>query len=144
MGVAYVLIFIPITFFVSLTMIFGTPETSPLLGAVDALQTVTGFFDRATCETSFAECSNTDCSFFTGSFTEWPTFHLCGDLFYIALAIGSGLSVPALIIALPFLLMVGPTSITVFGVTYSMLTDFWFLYAPAWGAFGIGIIGVIW
>jgi len=130
-----------------ITLAFGDPDTTPVLQDVQALQTSFSLFDRENCETTYAQCSNTDCSFFNGGnilLGEWPSFSLCGDMFYILLVIGLVFAIPALIVALPILLMVGPTEITIFAQTYSLITDFWYFYAPAWAAFGIGIFGVIW
>jgi len=143
--VNYILIFIPITISVILTLIFSTIGNVPIVNAISTMSDIASVaFDRASCEEAFSECSNVDCSFFNFDILTGGSFRLCGDTFYILNMIGSVIALFGIGIAMPFLLMIPPISIELFGQTIDMLKDFWFVYSPIWAMFGIGILGVFW
>lgn len=134
-----ILVFVPLTIMILLTLIFGTVSTSAVISDVNVINgTVSNVASRENCEDVYSQCSNTDCNLLNilGNFP-------CGDTFYVLLIIGSVLALPFLIIALPALIMIPLFSISALGYTYS-LSDFWWLYAPMWSMFGFGILKVIW
>jgi hypothetical protein len=152
----WLFIMIPVLVMIVFTLMFGSVDATSnggvsignntLVGQdISLLTTLLGSAsDRGTCESNFSQCSNTDCFIVDpdgvfGSANGFP----CGDTFYVVLVIGTIISTPVLAIAVPVLIMVPPLTIQFFNQSYD-LKDFWFIYAPLWGMFGLGISRIIW
>jgi len=151
-----VLLLVPITAMVLITMMFGTHDNSPVIQDIDLITGLLGASaDRDICIADHPECSNVGCSLIVWESGEVnifgidfgdiaiPHFQLCGDLFYTLLIIVTVLSVPFLSVGIPILLMLPVLNISMFGYTYD-LADFWFIYAPMWGMTTLGVSKIIW